>query len=224
MSIIGPRTTPTRRDTLPGSRPPGMARKVLLACGILGALIYAVVPDLLATILYASYSPFSQAISELSAIGAPTRGPALIAATAISNALFIPFGIGVWQSAQGERTLRVTGGLLIAYGAMWPLWLPYPTQLRENINETSALTDLMHSILGAVTILVMLAAIGFAAAALGKRFRLYSILTVATVLVFGALTFTFVPELDAGDPTPWLGVVSRINMGAWLLWVVFEIS
>ena len=37
---------------------------------------------------------------------------------------------------------------------------------------------------------------------------------------FGALTFLDAPRLAANQPTPWLGVWERINVGVFLLWVV----
>jgi hypothetical protein len=77
----------------------------------------------------------------------------------------------------------------------------------------------MHVVLGAVTILLELSIIGFGAVALGRWFRLYSILTCATVVVFWAWSFMYAPALAAGEPTPWLGVVERIALGAWLLWL-----
>lgn len=82
-----------------------------------------------------------------------------------------------------------------------------------------ALADLMPITLGAIDTLLMLSILGVGAAALGKRFRLYSLLTLATVVVFGALTFMYVPRVAAAEPTPWLGVVERIYLGAFLLWV-----
>jgi Protein of unknown function (DUF998) len=81
---------------------PSMVQKVLLACGILAALLYAVSHDALAALLYRDYSPFSQTISELSSIGAPTR-PAVTAVVLIHEALLIAFGIGVWRSAPNKR-------------------------------------------------------------------------------------------------------------------------
>jgi hypothetical protein len=66
----------------------------------------------------------------------------------------------------------------------------------------------------------MLLAIGFGAAAFGKRFRLYSIATIALLLVFGALTGLEAPRIAANLPTPWVGVWERINIGVFLLWVV----
>jgi hypothetical protein len=56
--------------------------------------------------------------------------------------------------------------------------------------------------LGAVTILLELSIIGLGAAALGRWFRLYSILTFAAVVVFWGLTFVYAPRLGAGNPRP----------------------
>ncbi len=49
-----------------------MTRKVLLVCGILSSLLY-VTMNVIAAMLYEGYNPASQTVSELSAIGAPTR-------------------------------------------------------------------------------------------------------------------------------------------------------
>lgn len=46
-------------------------------------------------------------------------------------------------------------------------------------------------------------AIGFAAASLGKPFRLYSVATAAVILVFSVLTSTQATKLETGaEPTP----------------------
>jgi heme A synthase len=82
------------------------------------------------------------------------------------------------------------------------------------------LTDMMHIVFSMVTVLLMLLAIGFGAAALGKRFRLYSIATIVLLLVFGALTGVDAPEVAANEPTPWIGVWERLQIGVYLLWVV----
>jgi Protein of unknown function (DUF998) len=215
MSTVNRPAEPMHRDA--HEIPPRM-RKVLLGCGILAALLYAAAHDALAAMLYQGYSPFSQTISELSSIGAPTR-PAVTAVVLSYEALLIAFGIGVWQSGLGNRALRVTGALLIAGGAMGPLWLPFPITARGEIAAAGGLNDVMHVILGAVTILLELSIIGFGAAALGRWFRLYSILTFAAVVVFWAWSLMYAPRLAAGDPTPWLGVVERIALGVWLLWL-----
>ena len=82
------------------------------------------------------------------------------------------------------------------------------------------LTDTMHIVFAMVTVLLMLLAIGFGAAAFGRRFRLYSIATMVILVAFGALTGVDGPRIAANLPTPWLGVWERINIGAFLLWIV----
>ena len=76
----------------------------------------------------------------------------------------------------------------------------------------------MHIILTVVTVFSWMLILGFGATAFGKRFRLYSIGTLLTVLVFGALTAPQGAALAAGQPTPWLGLTERINIYSFMLW------
>ena len=64
----------------------------------------------------------------------------------------------------------------------------------------------MHIVFAMVTVLLMVLAMGFGAAAFGKRFRHYSIATIVTLLAFGVLTGLDAPQLQANLPTPWMGV------------------
>jgi hypothetical protein len=66
----------------------------------------------------------------------------------------------------------------------------------------------------------MLLAIGFGSAAFGKRFRLYSIMTMLILLSFGLLTGMDAPQVQSNQPTPLAGVWERINIGFFLLWLV----
>jgi len=61
---------------------------------------------------------------------------------------------------------------------------------------------------------------GFGAAALSIRFRIYSIITIVTLFVFAILTSVDAPNVQANLPTPLLGIWERIMIGAFLLWVV----
>ena len=195
-------------------------QSVLLACGLASSVLWPLAAETLAALLYDGYDSRSQTISELSAIGAPTRALMTVEG-ALYSALLVAFGIGVWRAAVGNRPLRVTGALLFAYGAMGPMWYPFPISARADIepNAPMGLTDVMHIVLGAADTVLMLSMLGFGAVALGRRFRVYSLLTLAAVVGFGALTFGSVPQMAAGEPTPWLGVVERIYLGAFLLWV-----
>jgi len=196
-----------------------MFRKALLVCGVLSSLLYAAMTVVIA-MQWEGYSSWSQTISELSAIGAPTRS-LWLPPGAVYTVLVTAFGWGIWQSANRIRVLRIVGCLIIAYGSLGLLWPFAPMHLRETLAAGgSTLSDTMHIVLASVTVLLMLLAIGFGSAAFGTRFRRYSIATLLILLAFGALTFLNAPRIGSNLPTPWVGVWERINVGVFLLWVV----
>ncbi len=192
-----------------------MAQKIFLVCGILSSLLY-VAMNVFVAMQWQDYSSASQTVSELSAIGAPTRPLWLLLATAYTL-LVLGFGLGVWVSASGNRPLRVVGALILAFGVIGLAWPFAPMHLR---GAEFTLTDAMHIVLSIVTVLLMLLAIGFGAAAFGRLFRFYSIATILVLLVFGTLVGLDGPRVAANLPTPWVGVTERISIGVFLLWVV----
>ena len=70
-----------------------------------------------------------------------------------------------------------------------------------------------------VTSLFFMFALGFGAVAFGKRFRRYSIATMAIVFAAGAWTGTYASRLEANLPTPWAGVWERVNTTAFMVWI-----
>jgi hypothetical protein len=190
-----------------------MILKSLLVCGILSPLLY-VAMNAFVPMLFEGYSLASQTVSELSAIGAPTR-PLWVWLGTVYSLLVVAFGVGVWKSAGRNRPLRVVGGLMVVDGVVSLYWPPM--HLR---GAGFTLTDTMHIIWTIVTVLLMMLAIGFGAAAFGKRFCLYSIATMVILVVFGALTGMDGPRIAANLPTPWVGVWERIGIAAFMLWVV----
>lgn len=191
-----------------------MSRKLLFFCGIASSLLYLAV-NIVGPLTYPGYNVVSQAVSELSAIGAPTR-PLWIATGILYNLLVLAFAWGVWSSARTNRPLRAVGALLAAFAI---LGLAAPFTAMQQRGQPFALTDALHIAATSLTVLLMLLAIGFGAAAFGLRFRVYSIATLITHLVFGAWAAAEGPRLAAGEPTPWIGVTERINIGVFLLWV-----
>lgn len=193
-------------------------RQALLACGILYAVLYPVANDVIAARLYVDYSRMSQAVSELSAVGAPPR-QFLMAVGPIFSLLQIGFGVGMWQSAHGKRPVRIAGALVVGHGAMSLLWIFAPMSQREVIAAGGATSaDTMHLILAAGTGLFVAAYVAILAIGFGWFFRVYSVLTLAAALVFGRLSAQ-VDQIEAGDPTPYMGLLERIGIGAWLLWM-----
>jgi len=189
------------------------ARTLLLISGVVSSLLYAAMLVFI-PMTWPGYSSASQTVSELSAIGAPTRG-LWVAGGAIWTALYVAFGWGVWLCARGNRSLRAVGGAIVASGILGLFWPPMHLRGAE-----TSLTDRLHILWTVATLLLMVLAMGFGAAALGRRFRLYSIATVVILFVTGGLTGLDAPRVAANLPTPWIGVWERINQAAWLMWIV----
>ena len=193
-------------------------RRALLACGVLYAVLYPIVNDMIAATLYDGYSRLDQAVSELSAIGAPTHA-LLTAFGPVFSLLFVGFGIGVLRSAYGKLSLRLAGVLMIAHGVMSLLWMFGPMSQREVIAAGGATSaDTLHLALSGATGLFVTAYVATTAFAFGWIFRLYSVVTIATALLFGILSAQ-VDKIQAGEPTPYMGLLERIGIGAWLLWI-----
>jgi hypothetical protein len=197
-------------------------RNAALACGVASSLLY-VAMNLLVPLQWPGYDQASRIVSELSAVGAPTR-PLWVVLGIAYTLLVVAFGWGVWAEAggaEGDRRLRITGALLIAYGALGVVWPFAPMHLREAIAAGQGdLRDSMHIALGVATNVIYLAALGVAAAALGKAFRIYSLATLVVLLACAVLTFQQAPRVSANQPTPLIGVWERIDIGVFLLWMV----
>lgn len=192
------------------------SKRLLLVCGILAPLLYLAM-NVITVMLYPGYDAASQVVSELSAIGAPTR-PLWVGLGIVYSLLMIAFGLGVLQSAAESRRLRLAGTLLMVsaiIGAFWP-----PMHQREVLAEGGGtLSDTLHIVFTAVCVPLTMLAIGFAAAVLGKPFRIYSIATIVVMLGFGVLTGMDSPKMEANQPTPWIGVWERIGIAAQMLWI-----
>jgi hypothetical protein len=198
-----------------------MLRKVLLVCGILASLLY-VGATLVGALQLKDYDWITRSVSELFALDAPSR-PLVATAFLVYGVLMIAFGVGVWLSARHQRSLRILGGLLIAYalvGLPGPLFFSMHTMVRGGGAQGMATSDVMHIILTAALVLLILVSIGVGATAFGTSFRIYSIATLLVVLVFGALAGLQSGQMAANLPTPWMGVEERLNIFGYMLWVV----
>ncbi len=193
-----------------------MVRQVLLLCGVLSPLLYALA-DALAGIRWDGYSFRDQTISELGAIGAPSR-PLFSILLIPAYLLLVAFGVGVWQSAAGRRRVRVVGGLLVGFGVL-ALTVGQFVPMRPRGTE-QGLTGALHLVEGMVAMLILVTAMGFAAAAFSRRFRLYTIITIALMVAFGAWSGMEAPRIEAGLATPWVGVKERIFWYAYQLWFI----
>jgi hypothetical protein len=191
-------------------------QRALLGCGILSTLWYLAI-NIFVPMLYEGYSVVSVTPSELSAIGAPTR-ITWVLLSIFYPLLFAAFGWGVWQLPLASRALKVVGILAIIY-SIWNLYWP-PMHQREVIAAGGGtLTDTLHIVWAMMTLLLMMLMMGFGAAAMGKKFRLYTIVTWLIFMVFGSLTWMESPGIEANLPTPRIGLWERINIAAFMSWV-----
>ena len=195
--------------------------KFLLLCGIASSVVY-VATDVLAALSWPAYDYTAQSVSQLLAIGTPTRSFVFPLMSAY-NALVVAFGVGVFASAGSTRSLRVTGILLVVYGIVSHMGLTlFPLRLGETEASDNAGA---HIAITAAIVLSMLLFIAVGAIARGRIFRVYSGLTIMAIIVGGALTGMQVETLAAEGSSPWLGVVERVNIYSMMLWVaVFSIA
>lgn len=191
-----------------------MARKILLICGFVASLLY-VGSDILSALRWDGYSYLHQSVSELRALGAPTRS-LLVPVLALYAVLEIAFGGGVWLSAGPKRSVRITGTLVIALGLLDLLAIFTPMHVR---GAEATLTDILHIIATVMTVILFLPIIGFGAMADGAWFRLYSIATILLLVAFGVWAFMGAPRIAANLPTPWMGVRERISIYGYMLWM-----
>ncbi len=81
-------------------------------------------------------------------------------------------------------------------------------------------TDTWHIVMSIITVLLMFLSIGFGATMFGKGFRFYSIATIVVFIVFGTLTWLEAPHIDKNGPTPHIGLWERINIAAFMVWLL----
>ncbi|MFX1331726.1 MAG: DUF998 domain-containing protein [Promethearchaeota archaeon] len=189
-------------------------QRTMFVCGILSSILY-VVTDILGGIMCGNYDFTSQYVSELSAIGSPSR-PFVVSLYIVYNFLVMAFIAGVWQGSIGKRNLQMLSCLLCGYvlGGLVGLFFPMdPSELG------TAFTNAMHQTLAGVTVLFILLSLAVGAYTQRKRFGFYSIGTILIYLALGSLPFLGVAQVEEGLSTPWLGLVERIMVYGYMLWI-----
>jgi len=89
--------------------------------------------------------------------------------------------------------------------------------LGEPVSSTA---NTIHSIFAGVQVLFTLLAIGCGAVAFRNWFRFYSIGTILTLLVAGVVGFGLAATVGGIAPPQWFGLIERINVYGYLLWVL----
>jgi hypothetical protein len=197
-------------------------QRALLGCGIVSSALY-VASDIIGTVRYPGYSWLDQEFSELTAQGAPTRYLMIALVEYPYNLLVLAFAAGLWLSAgEKRRAARIAAIMLVGYAAFgFVAGTITPMATREAMEAgADTLRNSFHGPLTLVSDLFLAGAMAFAGQLLGKRFRYYSYATIATLIAFGALAGTQIPQLQTNEPTPWMGLEERVNIYASMIWLV----
>jgi hypothetical protein len=194
-------------------------RKALLACGILFPALW-VGMDVVASLAYDGYSYADQTVSELSAVGAPTRTFWMVFGS-VDGILAIAFAMGIWQSASRSRALRLVAALIAAHAIFNLAVGPFSSMHQREVlaADGATLSDTLHLVVVAVGGVIFLIETAFAAPAFGRWFRLYSIATVLVVLVMGFITSSYASEVQDNEATPLVGIYERISAYGYQLWI-----
>jgi hypothetical protein len=192
-----------------------------LACGVITPAIY-VATDLLLAMRWDGYSLRDQTISELNAIGAPTRTPSIVLGL-VGYSFMIVFGWGVWRTARGGRNLRIVGGAFVLLGLF--AWWSVPFASMHVREAEEGLSDSLHLLGLTIAGGLLMAAMWFGAGTFGIRFRIYTIATVVCLIGFGAWSGMDGARVADNLETPWVGVKERISVYSYQLWIaVFAVA
>jgi hypothetical protein len=198
---------------------PGVVDAALLLCGAAYGLVYVVLNDVVAAGRYPGYSRLDQAVSELSAVGAPPQA-LLRWTTPVFFLLMAGFAVGVWRAVGHRTSGRVLAATVAAFAVTGLMWLPFPMTSREDLAAgVEQGGDTGHLVLAGVSVALFLLQFGVGAWLLRGWFAVYSLVSLAVCLTAGAAVAAMSPRLPAGEATPYLGLLERVNMGTWFVWM-----
>ncbi len=190
--------------------------RTLLFCGTLVAPFFILTDIAAATLFYPGYDYSAQQVSELSAIGAPSRDFWMLMGYPY-NLLTLAFAAGIWLAAGARWTLKLAAALIVLFAINSFSWgWVAPMHMR---GTAFAATDAMHIAFAVSAVALMLGFIGFGAAAFGRGFRVFSAIIVVAMLAAGGVVSTQIPAIAANQPTPWMGLVERISVYGPMIWM-----
>jgi hypothetical protein len=192
------------------------SEKFLLACGVFASAL-KIAADILTGRRWKGYSFVHQSISELSAIGAPTRS-LVVPLDVAYDALMIAFAAAVWRLAGDNSLMQITAALISA-NVLISLFviLFLPMRIAQDGRPTAST---VHVVLMATGMVFFLLAIGLAGAAHNDWFRLYSYGTLLAYLALALGRFLVPSRSTSGSPRPTIGAQERTMVLGYLLWVV----
>jgi len=186
-------------------------------CGFASVVLY-ISATIIGAHAWPAYDSFSQSVSELIAVDAPSASR-VIPLFLVYSLLVFAFGTGIFLLAKEDYTLKYVAVLVIAkeiLGVVATLFAPM--HLRGV--ETNA-SDTWHIVLTAIGVLLcMVPAIILSAKAFGGWFRVFSGSIILIFLVFGTLAGMDGAKIAQNQPTPYAGVWERINIYSYFAWEI----
>lgn len=184
----------------------------LLFCG-LAAPVLSLATDLLAMSRAAGYRPMRQSISELTAVGVPTR-PFVTVLDIARDALLAAFASGVTATAGDSRALVATGGLVAANAALDAFAIA--ALPRDYASPTWAPRNTANTLVMAAGVGCFVAAMGTGAAGTRGPFRAFS---AGIPLSYGLLTVISLVLRKRDEPPSSTGAQERTMAYSYQLWV-----
>lgn len=188
--------------------------QISLFCGALAPLLY-LVTDRLAGGLLDGYSFAAQSMSELSAVGSPTR-PLVASLNFVACLLMIAFGAGVWRAGDQELLPRITGSLLMGNAALGLIaTLFFPTRFGERPIFGSPGVIIMF-----LSVVCFVLAMMFGAVAFSGWIRVLSIAIPASYILLAVLRVATAASPPAGQVASLIGAQERTMVYSFLSWVM----
>jgi hypothetical protein len=181
-----------------------MSRAVLVAA--LAAALLFISVDLVALRQWKGYDYVHQSMTQLAAIGAPTRSWTLALSIGHDVALFA-VGLALLFLSGRNVALRITAGLVMISAIAWVVGELFPGRVGETPEHLSPAV-----FLGATAVVASVLAIVFGAAALTGWFRVVSIGLLAAFALLTVLGFM--------QPSPRIGLQERVMAYSIIAWTV----
>lgn len=187
--------------------------RLLLACGLVAPAL-SLVADVLACARWRTYRPVAQSMSELGAIGAPTRD--LVTGLNLARDLSLAaFAAGVCKSSGGDPAMRAMGGLLLANAtsdAVASAFLP-----RDYAQPTWSGRNTANTLVMATGVACYMAAMVAGALAPLGRFRAVSVGVPLSYLGLTALALSLAARRQTPPVTT--GAQERTMAYSYQLWI-----
>ena len=156
-------------------------------------------------------------VSELLALDSPVR-TLVLPLFIIDNLLVIAFGLGICTSASKKQFIQIIGYLFMGIGINGLITtIFFPMHLRES---EKTYTDTMHIVLSILGVILILLAIGFGIVAYKNWFRYFSVGILLSFILPALPSLIIGIRNIAKNSTPWVGIIERINVYCYLLWVL----